>query len=255
MSIVKKSIGIALAALMLLSAFVTAPLSANALYYPSWPTDEDIEAATAEKNFAKPENLRVVATTDSSVTVSWQYADWGYSLAYTTSAEAEPEWSTEYTNRTDGSKADWKVTVDNLTAGKTYYIYVKHATIDVVSMHAVYLSGETSMVKVKLKKDNPVTVKTAVKSVTASALKKSKKTVKPLTVGKAKGEVKVVKVKSGTNSKLYSKITVAQKTGAITLKKGAYKKGSYKVKLKVTAAGNSGYNSKTITKTVTVKIK
>ena len=65
----------------------------------------------------------------------------------------------------------------------------------------------------------------------------------------------MTKVKKGTSAKLYSKIKVNPITGKITLKKGKYKKGTYKIKLKITVAGNSAYNAKTITKTVKLKIK
>lgn len=105
------------------------------------------------------------------------------------------------------------------------------------------------------KNANPITVKTAVKKIKASALKKAKKTVKPVKISKAKGTVKVVKVKSGTSSKIYKKIKVNKKNGAITFNKGKYKKGTYKVKLKITASGDSQYLSKTVTKTVKIKIK
>jgi len=252
---IKKPTRVLFSMAMALSLFVTAPASVNALSYPSWPTEDDIEDAIAEKNFPKPENLKVIKTTDNSVTISWKYADWGYSLAYTDDSDKEPSWTQEFTTRTDGSTGDWKVTIDNLTPGKTYYIYVKHATIDVVKSHAVYLSGEYSMVKVALKADNPITVTSSTKSVKASDVKKDKKTVKVLKISKAKGTVKVTKVKSGTNKKIYSKIKVNKKTGAITLKKGTYKKGTYKVKLKITASGNEGYKSKTLTKKVSINIK
>lgn len=106
-----------------------------------------------------------------------------------------------------------------------------------------------------VKADNPVTVKTAAKSVKASALKKAKKTVKPMTIKKAEGTVKVVKVKSGTTGSIYKKITVNKNNGAITFKKGTYKKGTYKVNLKISAAGNKNYKSKTVTKTVKIKVK
>jgi len=45
---------------------------------------------------------------------------------------------------------------------------------------------------------------------------------------------------------------VNAKTGKITVKK-KLKKGTYKIKVKVTAAGNDNYNS--LTKTVTFKVK
>lgn len=251
----KKPLSIILSAVILLGVFVIAPISASARVTFDPPTAEEVEEATAKKNFPKPENLRVVDTTDSSVTVSWKYEKWGYNITYTTDPDEEPKWEDSYTVRQNDSTDDWEVTVDNLTLGKTYYIYVQHATIDVVGGYLTYLGGEYSMVKVKLKADNPITVKTATKSVKASALKKAKKIIKPLTISRAKGTVKVTKVKSGTTAKIYSKITVAKKTGAVTFKKGTYKKGTYKVKLKVTAAGNSTYKSKTVKKTVKIKIK
>lgn len=104
------------------------------------------------------------------------------------------------------------------------------------------------------KKANPVTVKTAVKSVKAKALKSKKQTVKPLTIKKNQGKVTVTYVKKGTAKKLQGKVTVSKK-GAVTIKKGKYSKGTYKIKLKISVKGNSKYKAKTITKTVTVKIK
>ena len=49
------------------------------------------------------------------------------------------------------------------------------------------------------------------------------------------------------------KITVNKKTGKITAKKGL-KKDTYKVKIKVKAAGNSNYKASAV-KTTTVKIQ
>lgn len=101
------------------------------------------------------------------------------------------------------------------------------------------------------------TVKVSAKTKTAKikTLKKKAVTVKPLTVKNAKGTVSVTKVKKGTNSKIYKKITVTKKTGAIKIKKGKYKKGTYKIKLKIVLNGGKNYEDKTITKTVKVKIK
>lgn len=99
-----------------------------------------------------------------------------------------------------------------------------------------------------VKADSSVTVKASTKSIKASDLKKSNKTIKPLTIKNA-SNVKVTKVKSGTTKKIYKKITVKKKTGAITFNKGKYKKGTYKIKLKIKC------DSKTFNKTVKVKIK
>ena len=105
------------------------------------------------------------------------------------------------------------------------------------------------------KKANPVKVTVKNTSVSAKKLVSKKQTVKPITVKDAKGAVEVVKVKSGTATKIYKKITVNKKTGAITFNKGKYSKKTYSIKLKITAKGNSEYKSKVITKTVKVKVK
>ena len=102
-----------------------------------------------------------------------------------------------------------------------------------------------------------VTVKT--KTVKAKKLKKKKQTVKAITVKNAKGTVTFAKVKKGTTSKIFKKVTVNKKTGKITLKKGKYAKKTYKVKVKIKAAGkkvgNVQYNAKTLTKVVKIKVK
>ena len=51
-----------------------------------------------------------------------------------------------------------------------------------------------------------------------------------------------------------NKNIVISKTGKVTVKKGL-KKGTYKVKVKVTAASNANYNKVTVTKVITVKVK
>lgn len=88
---------------------------------------------------------------------------------------------------------------------------------------------------------NKVTVK-------YSKLKKGKVKIaasKAYKISKAEGTVSYEKVKGN------SKIKVNSKTGKITVSKGL-KKGTYRIKVKVKAAGNSGY--KAGSKTVTVKI-
>ena len=102
-------------------------------------------------------------------------------------------------------------------------------------------------------KNNTLTVKAKSVKAKAASLKKknvSIKRTKAMKITKAKGKLSYQKV--SVNKKKYAKkITVNKKTGKITLKKGL-KKGTYKVKIKVTAAGNKEYKSGT--KTVTVKI-
>ena len=128
----------------------------------------------------------------------------------------------------------------------TYYVYCR------------FPNGESGTfdfcVKVTVAKATPVPPKPVKKANTIYAKGKTvkvngnKKTIikksKAFKIKNAKGTVTFKKAKGN------KKITVA-KNGKITVKKGL-KKGTYKVKIKVTAAGNSRY--KAATKTVTVKI-
>ena len=85
------------------------------------------------------------------------------------------------------------------------------------------------------------------KTVNAKAKKKTTiKKAKAFTVAKAQGKVTFKKA-SGNK-----KITVGA-AGKVTVKKGLKKGKTYKVKVKVTAAGNANY--KALTKTVTLKVK
>ena len=97
---------------------------------------------------------------------------------------------------------------------------------------------------------NTLTAKGKTATVKLANLKKKNQTVaqkNAFTVSKAQGKVTYAKA-SGEK-----KITVA-KNGKITVKKGL-KKGTYKVKVKVTAAGNANYKSSIKTVTVTIKVK
>lgn len=107
------------------------------------------------------------------------------------------------------------------------------------------------------KKANTLTVKAKKPTVKFAKLKKKNQTIalkKAMTVSKAQGTVtyKLSSAKKGKkNFKKYFKVA---KNGKITVKKGL-KKGTYKVKVKVTAAGNTEYNAAVKTVTVTIKVK
>ena len=99
------------------------------------------------------------------------------------------------------------------------------------------------------KKPNTLKVTAKKPSIKFKKLKKKNQSLalkKVLTVSNAQGALSYAKT-SGNK-----KITINKKSGKITVKKGL-KKGTYKIKIKVTAAGNSAYNA--ASKTVTVKIK
>lgn len=104
------------------------------------------------------------------------------------------------------------------------------------------------------KKPNPVNIKAKTITLKSKKLKAKKQTIKPLTIKNAKGKVKCTLIKKGTSVIIRKKISVSNK-GAITFKKGKYKKMTYKIALKITAAGNSTFKPKTISKTIRVKVK
>ena len=109
---------------------------------------------------------------------------------------------------------------------------------------------ETETIAKLPKEANTMVAKGKTKTVKYATLKKKSVTIArkdAVSVTKAKG--KVTYKKSSGNSK----ITVSS-AGKITVKKGL-KKGTYKVKVKVKAAGNATYKSKTVTRTVTIKVK
>ena len=94
--------------------------------------------------------------------------------------------------------------------------------------------------------------------VTGKTVKIKKKTIKKkakkldvskvLAVSGAKGKVTYTKVKGN------KKIKISETTGKVTVKK-KLKKGTYKVKVKVSAAGNANYKAGSKTVTFTIKIK
>ncbi len=119
--------------------------------------------------------------------------------------------------------------------------------------------GETKTVSIpKLeRKANPLAVKAKTAKVKYSKLKKKSQSVKRSKViaitkkGQGTVKYKLSSVKKGSKSfKKYFKINA--KSGKVTIKKGL-KKGVYKVKVKVSAAGNANY--KAAEKTVTFKIR
>ncbi|MBQ7503768.1 MAG: hypothetical protein IJT79_00405 [Ruminococcus sp.] len=120
------------------------------------------------------------------------------------------------------------------------------ATITVKGLNN-YRGSVSTTFKIK-KADNPMTVKTVKKAVQYSKVKKAKQTVKKaITVKNNKGAVSYKK-KSGSKN-----LTISAK-GVITVKKGA-KKGTYKIKVKVTAKGTSNYKALSKNVTVTIKVK
>ncbi len=109
--------------------------------------------------------------------------------------------------------------------------------------------------KVTTKKDNPIKVSVKAKTIKAKKLKKKAQKVKTITVKNNQGKVTYKLVKSGITKKIRKLVKIGS-NGVITIKKWKKaKKGTYKIKVQIAAAGTSAYNAKTITKTIKVKIK
>ena len=112
--------------------------------------------------------------------------------------------------------------------------------------------GSTKDIKVTVNKAaNPLNVKAKTVKVKFSKLKKKAQNLKVTQVvkftNKGQGTLTYNKV-NGNN-----KITINKKTGKVTIKKGL-KKGTYKVKMKIKAKGNTNYKASAF-KTITFKIK
>lgn len=102
------------------------------------------------------------------------------------------------------------------------------------------------------KEENPIKVSVKTKSVKLNKLKKKAQTVKAITIKSAKGKVSC-KIKKAAKIKKFLKIDAK---GVITFNKWKKaKKGTYKVKVSVTAKGNGDYNKKTVSKIVKIKVK
>ena len=108
------------------------------------------------------------------------------------------------------------------------------------------------------KKANPAKISGKKVTVKRSSLRKKNVTLarkKIIKLSGAKGKVTYKLTSAKKGGKSYKKyFAVNTKTGKLTVKKGL-KKGSYKLRVKVKAAGNSSYKSKAKTVTVTIRVK
>jgi len=103
---------------------------------------------------------------------------------------------------------------------------------------------------------NPMKVKAKTVKVSAKKVKRKTQTIKAkkaYTVKKAKGKV-TYKLESVSKAKFKKYFKVNEKTGKITVKK-KLKKGTYKLKVRVMAAGNANYQESVRTVTVKVRVK
>ena len=103
------------------------------------------------------------------------------------------------------------------------------------------------------KKANPIKVTAKTKTVKLKKVKKASQTAATFTVKKAQGKLSF-KVKSA--KKAIKKYLSISKKGVLKFKKWKKaKKGTYTIKVTVKANGNAKYKSKSVVKTVKVKVK
>ena len=128
----------------------------------------------------------------------------------------------------------------------TYYVLLQGT--------GIYGTGRKAFTINKV--SNSMTAQGKTVKIKASKLKKKKQVIKPtksLRICNAVGDLKFKL--AGVNKKKFKKyFKVNAKNGNITVKKGL-KKGKYKLKIDITAAGNANYLAGTKSITVTVRVK
>jgi hypothetical protein len=99
-----------------------------------------------------------------------------------------------------------------------------------------------------VKKANPIKIKIYKKVIKAKTLKKKAVKIKAFKITKAKGKVTYKRLKGSSK-----RLSLISKSSKIKIKKST-KKGKYKYKIKITAKGNNFYKSKSIIKTIKIKV-
>lgn len=148
-----------------------------------------------------------------------------------------------------------KVVFDNKTLknGTDYIVSYKNnknvgtATITITGT-GNYIGTITKTFKIN-KANNPLIAKVSTKIVKRSKVRWRSQVVKAITISKNQGKVTYYKQKGSS-----SRLTINKTTGKITVKKGT-KKGTYRIKVKVIANGNSNYKSGYKIVTATIKVK
>ena len=207
--------------------------SARAAYEALSPEEQAaLPAGTVEKLEAAEAKLDAYATTEKAAAI----VDLANEIVAASDVDTKPFTASTAKAFNDALDAA-KETLNN-----------KDATTEELTKAAADLKAAKEALKKKAANTLKVTAKKTV-TVKASKVKKAKQTVKAITIKSRSGKVSYKKL-SGSSSKL----TVSSKTGKITVKKGT-KKGTYKIKVKISAAGDGNHFAKSVTKTIKVKVK
>ncbi len=191
------------------------------------PTEETTAALT------EPETTKPVETTAPTTT--------------------EPVETTEAPTVEPTTAAPTETTTVEPTKATTVEPTEPSTTAEPVEPTTVEQVEPTTSPVITTKKANPIKVTVKAKTVKAKKLKKKAQKVKAITVKQAKGKVtyKLTKI-----PKSIKKLVKINSKGVITFKKWKKaEKGNYKIKVMITAKGNSKYKKKTITKTIKLRIK
>lgn len=164
----------------------------------------------------------------------------GYELSY------REKGTSEWLVRTYGPSN--KIVLDKLKKGKKYEISLLYFTENGSRVYKGY-AYETVSDRIGLVNTLKAKGKTA--AVQYSRLNKANQTIKRSKAISVKGAKGTVKYKKLSGNK---KISINGKNGNITVKKGL-RKGTYKLKVKVRAAGSTKYKPAAKTVTVTIKVK
>ena len=126
------------------------------------------------------------------------------------------------------------VKVENVKNAGIYYVKA------ILAADANHKSVVSAAVKLTISKaKNPLELKVAKRKAKLAQVKKKSLVIAcPIVVSKAKGRLSYSKVAKGSSAAL----TINKSTGKVTVKKGT-KKGTYKIKIKVSAAGDANYKA------------
>lgn len=196
-----------------------------------------LTAAATKTSLSTTYNASKAQVTAANVTVKGAVGSLTYANA-STDATAK-----RFTVTASGTSAG-KVSVPKGTKAGTYNVAIK-----VKAAGNTNYQSASKIVTYKIvvnKAANPMSIKAVTKTASVTKLKSNAVTVaRPMDISKAQGKLTYVKA-SGSSA-----LTVNKTTGKVTVKKGT-KKGTYSIKIKVTAAGNTNY--KKATKTVSCKV-
>ena len=132
--------------------------------------------------------------------------------------------------------------------------YVNTVAYDFAYSNGIKFQSLGNAPEPAIKKANTVKVTVKTKTVKLKKLNKKAQKVKAITVKKAQGKVSYKLIKSGVSKKIRKLVSINKK-GVITIKKWKKAKiGTYKIKVRITAKGNSKYKPRTLIKTAKITI-